>query len=47
MNWFWIFNRPKQLLLVSLSCHKVLTHYVLSNTFGMVGFPSESQYLRG
>lgn len=47
MNWFWIFNRPKQLLLVSLPCHKVLTHYVLSNTFGMVGFPSESQYLRG
>lgn len=47
MNWFCIINRTKQLLLVSLPCHNVLTHYVFSNTFGMLGFPSESQYLRG
>lgn len=45
--WFCVINRPKQLLLVSLPCHNVLTHYVFSNTFGMLGFPSESQYLRG
>lgn len=47
MNWFCVINRPKQLLLVSLPCHNVLTHYVFSNTFGTLGFPSESQYLRG
>lgn len=47
MNWVCVINRPKQLLLVSFPCHSVLTHYVFSNTFGMLGFPSESQYLRG
>lgn len=47
MSWFCVINRSKQLLLVSLPCHNVLTHYVFSNTFGMLGFPSESQYLRG
>lgn len=47
MNWFCVINRPKQLLLVSLPCHNVLTHYVFSNTFGTLGFPSESQYLGG
>lgn len=47
MNLFCVIHRPKQLLLVSLPCHNVLTHYVFSNTFGMQGFPGESQYLRG
>lgn len=46
MNWFCVINRPKQLLLVSLPCHNVSTHYGFSNTFGKLGFPSESQYLR-
>lgn len=47
MSCFCVINRPKQLFLVSLPCHNVLTHYVFPNTFGMLGFPSESQYLRG
>lgn len=47
MRWFCVINSPKQLFLASLPCHNVLTHYVFPNTFGMLGFPSESQYLRG
>lgn len=47
MHWLSVINRPKQLLLVLLPCHNVLTHYVFSNTFGILGFPSESQYLTG
>lgn len=47
MNWLCVINRPKQLLLVSVPRHNVLKHYVFSNTFGILGFPSESQYLRG
>lgn len=38
MNCVCVINRPKQLLLVSFPCHNVLTHYVFSNTFGMLGF---------
>lgn len=47
MSLFCVINSPKQLFLASLPCHNVLTHYVFPNTFGMLGFPSESQDLRG